>query len=68
MYAIRSYYENGTVKAMCAVTVKANKVTGLALSSQKLSLPVGAQKQILATIFPSNATDKLVVWETSNNP
>lgn len=42
------------------------KVTGIKLNASKLSMSVGETKQLKATITPSNATNKSVVWSSSN--
>ena len=42
-------------------------VAGIRLSQENLSLNAGETYQIKADIFPENATDKVVIW-TSSNP
>lgn len=42
-------------------------VTGISFDSNSLSLKVGDKSTIEATISPSNATDKIILW-TSSNP
>ena len=41
-------------------------VTGVSLSQTSVSLEVGASVNLTATVSPSNATDKSVVWSSSN--
>lgn len=55
----------------CAITVKPSQttvsVTGVVLNPQTLSLKVGTQQALSATVLPENATNKAVLWN-SNNP
>jgi uncharacterized protein YjdB len=41
-------------------------VTGISVSPTTASIPAGSTQQLTATILPSNATNKTVVWTTSN--
>ena len=60
---------NGAVKATCPVTVKAKvyPVTGVSLDRTSLTLTEGESSQLVATISPSNATNKSVSWSSSNS-
>ena len=51
----------------CTVTVSPIKVTDISLNYTILSLVKGDERQLRATITPSNATDKTVKWTSSNN-
>ena len=42
------------------------KVTGVTLSESSITLEEGEQKSLVATVAPSDASDKSVTWETSN--
>ncbi|MCQ2417643.1 MAG: carbohydrate-binding protein, partial [Oscillospiraceae bacterium] len=42
-------------------------VAGIRLNQENLSLDAGETSQIKADVFPENATDKVVIW-TSSNP
>ena len=42
-------------------------VTGVSLSKSKLDLNVGSTTVVTATVTPSNATNRTVTWESSNN-
>lgn len=55
------------VTATCTVTVKSSivNVTGISINPRSLSLYVGQTKQIVATVSPSNADDKTVIWEAA---
>ena len=50
----------------CTITVKEVAVTGVELSETSVSLKVGEQKQLTATVKPGNATKKTVIWESTN--
>ena len=45
---------------------KTVNVTGVALSQNKLGLKVGKQASLVATVVPSNASNKSVTWTTTN--
>ncbi|MBQ8546335.1 MAG: leucine-rich repeat protein [Clostridia bacterium] len=58
--------------ANCIVTVKAKApdtidVTAIVLSQSSVTLEVGSAQNIVATVSPSNATDKTVTWTSSNS-
>ncbi len=55
-------------KATCAVTVvkKEIPVTGVSLNKTSLSLSKGASETLVATVSPSDATDKSLFWSSSN--
>ena len=42
-------------------------VTGVQLGSSSLSLEVGGSANLMATVLPSNATDKSISWSSSNS-
>ena len=54
--------------AVCEVTVKEKyiEVTEIKLSRSTLSMKGGAVRTLTATVMPENATDKTVVWSTSD--
>jgi len=60
--------KDGNYSATCLVTVQtaAIAVTGVSLNKTTTSLPLNATEQLTATIAPSNATDKIVSWSSSN--
>jgi uncharacterized protein YjdB len=60
---------DGGKTAACKVTVSASavSVTGVSLNKKSASLPVGATEPLSATITPSNAANKDMLW-SSNNP
>ena len=41
-------------------------VTSITLSPSRLTLEAGEQRNITATVLPNNATDKTVLWKSSN--
>lgn len=59
---------DGNKTASCAVTVKAKviSVTSVSLDCGSLSMDVGTTHTLVATVSPSNATDKSVSWTSSN--
>jgi uncharacterized protein YjdB len=59
---------DGGKKAACSVSVSAVtvSVTGVSLNKASLSMTVGDTQTLIATVTPSNATDKSVTWSSSN--
>ncbi|MCQ2607601.1 MAG: Ig-like domain-containing protein [Bacteroidales bacterium] len=57
---------NNGVSASCLITAKAIDVTAVALSQSTLTIQVYDSEQLTATVTPSNATDKSIVWSSSN--
>lgn len=65
-----SYTEGGVTKTTTyEITVSAATVavTGVSLNSTSLELSVGEDATLVATVTPSNATNKLVTWESNNS-
>ena len=60
--------KDGAKIATCNVTVKNSviPVTGVTLNKTALNLVTGASESLVATISPSNATNKNVEWTSSN--
>ena len=60
--------KDGSKVATCNVTVKNSviPVTGVTLNKTALSLVTGTSESLVATISPSNATNKDVEWTSSN--
>ena len=58
---------DGNFTATCSVTVKKPviPVTGVKLNITSLNLKVGDEVPLVATVQPSNATDKSVTWTSS---
>ena len=54
--------------AICTVTVSVPTVdvTGVTLNKTELSLTVGESATLTATVTPANATDKSVMWSSSD--
>ena len=58
---------DGGYKSTCTVTVyKKVNVTGLKLDSTSLTMEKGTSTTILATITPSNASDKTITWSSTD--
>ena len=58
----------GEKTASCTVTVKKKEipVSSISISYESLTLEVGTQKMLTATVAPDNATYKTVNWASSN--
>ena len=62
--------ENGILEASCQIVVNPapiKPVTGIGLSQTTLGLRLGDSGTLTATVKPENATDKTVVWTTSDS-
>ncbi len=59
--------DNNGETATCTVKVSKAGVTGITLNATAGSLRKGATVTLTATIEPANATNKEVIWSTSNN-
>lgn len=57
----------GSKSATCAVTVKAKiiAVQSVTLNKNALTLAVGKNEALTATVLPANSTDRTVVWSVS---
>ena len=55
---------DGNKTAQCRVTVKGIAVTGVSLNKNETTMTIGNTEKLTATINPSNATNKNVVWES----
>ncbi len=60
--------EDGGKTATCKVTVsdKEIKVTGVTLNKTALTLNIGANETLSATVAPADATNKKVTWKSSD--
>jgi uncharacterized protein YjdB len=58
--------QDGNKTAKCTVTVTAT-LTGVSLNKSATTLNVNGQEQLTATIQPSSATNKTVIWSSSNS-
>lgn len=59
---------DGGKTSCCVLTVMKVPVTGISISSIILEIPAGKQYayQLYATVSPSDATNKSVIWNTSD--
>ena len=60
--------EDGNKTSSCVVTVKAKviPVSGVSLDQTSLLMTEGDVRELIATVTPSNATNKSVTWTSSN--
>gem|GEM_PF-2330881 len=58
---------DGGHTAVCVVTVPRVPVTGVTLNRYSTTIASGASETLIATVQPSNATNKDVTWSSSNN-
>jgi len=61
---------DNTKSASCHVTVQATKVTSISLNPSSITLEKAASynaQKIVATVNPSNATDKSLTWSSNNS-
>ena len=59
-------HDGSEVTAQCAITVSPVLLTSITLNKTKAELKIGESLQLTATVAPDNATDKEVVWTTSD--
>ena len=59
---------DGGYTANCIITVESNNipVTGISLNTTTLEMNVGGEYTLVATITPNDATNKKVIWASSN--
>lgn len=57
---------DGKKRATCKVTVPTIKVTGISLNETSTIISVGNNETLLATITPSDASNKSITWKSSN--
>ena len=56
----------GEVSTYCTVTVVATPAESITISQETATLKVGETVELTATVMPENATDKTVLWTSSN--
>lgn len=61
-----SAVDGSGVTATCNVTVKGVPVTAVVLNRSTASLKVGESVALSATVLPANATDKSIIWSSSD--
>lgn len=59
---------SGEFSASCAVTIEEDviPVKGITLDKEIIEMAVGSSCRLNATITPSNATDKTIIWDSSD--
>lgn len=63
---IKVKIKNTNIEAICQVTVNPVLVTGVSLNQTNAQITKGGTIQLNATITPSNATNKSLIWNSSN--
>ena len=63
---VASSTTHGELIAKCEVTVSVVRVTGVSLSQTELTLKKDAKATLVATVVPSDATNKNVLWYSDN--
>ena len=58
--------KNGSFKAACKITVR-QPLISINLNKTKITLAIGKSYKLVSTINPSNASNKRVLWKTSNS-
>lgn len=58
---------DNNVSASISISVSGISVTGISLNKTSTNLNVGAEEQLTATISPSDATNKNIVWSSSDS-
>lgn len=68
---VRCISEDGCFEAKCVITVQEYHenipVTGVTIDERTLQLVVGETKTLTASVYPLNATNKTVIWTSSNS-
>ena len=54
------------VSAQCEVTINPVLVSGITLNESEAEMVVGEKLNLTATIAPDNATDKTIIWSSTN--
>ena len=57
---------SGGVVATCSVKVRPLKVTGIKLNKTAYGMVAGSSVTLVATVYPTNATNKAVTWGSSD--
>jgi len=55
-----------SVEAVCTLKVEPVKVTAIKLKQTSISLGIGDEVKLVAEIIPENATNKEIIWSTSD--
>lgn len=64
---IKASSKDGSVSALCKITVPVVKVTGVKVSPSKVTVTAGKSKSLKASVYPANATSRAVTWKTSSS-
>ena len=70
-YVTVTSVENSNISATCLVNVSNSSttisVTSVLLDRDSISLTIGQTSSLIATVYPTNATNKKLNWATSNS-
>ena len=55
------------LSASCTVSVSSIPVTSISLNKSSLTLDINETYQLIATVYPSNASNNTLTWSTSNS-
>lgn len=58
--------KSGNKSGECKVKVEPIKVESITLGENNLTIKLGSNSSLMATILPSNATNTNIIWESSN--
>ena len=64
---IISVSNNGNIYAQCNVKVEETAVSNVSLDETNVKLGVGQEYLLISSVSPNNATDKSIVWSSSDN-
>ena len=59
--------DGSNLSTTCIVTVNERKASSISLNKTNLSLNVSQTAQLIATIYPNDAANKTVIWNSSND-
>ena len=59
--------DGSNLSTTCIVTVNERKASSISLNKTNLSLNVNQTAQLIATIYPNDAANKTVIWNSSND-
>ena len=64
--SIQVVSKDGKSKALCTVTISPILISAITITNPNLSLTVNQEYKLIANILPVNASDKTLIWSSSN--